>query len=193
MREASIPEQKQALRKAYAETAFRLSDAYKEKANERMTDFLLHSWAYRQASSIFIYISTAFEPDTRTIIENAWHAEKAVYAPKCYGQGRMDAIRITDWNGLAPGKLGILEPKDPLRFQMADSVDLCVVPCVAVTRSGLRLGHGAGYYDRWLKGHPSSRTICLCFERLIAQSVPGDPWDVPMDHVLTEDGFFPPL
>ncbi|MBR4333606.1 MAG: 5-formyltetrahydrofolate cyclo-ligase, partial [Clostridia bacterium] len=158
-----------------------------------MTDFLLRSSVYRQASSIFIYISMASEPDTRAIIENAWNAEKAVYVPKCYGQGRMDAIRITDWNGLAPGKLGILEPKDPFRFQMADSVDLCVVPCVAVTRSGLRLGHGAGYYDRWLKGQPSTRAICLCFERMIAQSVPGEPWDVPVDHVLTEEGFFPPL
>lgn len=193
MPQTSVQEQKQALRKAYAETASRLSTAYKEKANERMTDFLLRSSVYRQASSIFIYISTAFEPDTRTIIENAWHAEKAVYAPKCYGQGRMDAVQVTDWEGLAPGKLGILEPKDSLRFQIADAVHLCVVPCVAVTRNGLRLGHGAGYYDRWLKGHPSSRTICLCFECLIAQSVPGDPWDVPMDHVLTENGFFPPL
>ena len=193
MPQTSVPEQKQALRKAYAETAFRLSDVYKEKANGRMTDFLLHSSVYRQASSIFIYISTAFEPDTRTIIENAWHAEKAVYAPKYYGQGRMDAIRITDWNGLAPGKLGILEPRDPLHFQTADSVDLCVVPCVAVTRSGLRLGHGAGYYDRWLKWHPSKLTLCLCFERMIAPSVPDDPWDVPINHVLTEDGFLPPL
>lgn len=193
MPEASIPEQKQALRKAYAEMATRLSAAYKEKANKCMTDFLLHSSVYRQASSIFIYISTASEPDTRAIIENAWKAEKAVYVPKCYGQGRMEAVRVTDWNGLAPGKLGILEPKDPWHFQTADSVDLCVVPCVSVTRSGARLGHGAGYYDRWLKAHAPKLTICLCFERLIAQSVPRDPWDVPIDHVLTEDGFLPPL
>ena len=68
-----------------------------------------------------------------------------------------------------------------------DGIDLALVPCMSVTRDGRRLGHGQGYYDRFLAGRPC-RTLCLCYEALLCEDVPTDENDVRMDAVVTERG-----
>ena len=104
----------------------------------------------------------------------------------------MDAVRIDAWDALKPDRLGILEPAEARGARIAQKVDLCVVPCVCAGRDGKRLGHGGGYYDRWLKAH-AAPSVCLCFDRMIRENIPLDIWDIPMNHVLTENGFFPAL
>ena len=65
--------------------------------------------------------------------------------------------------------------------------DLILVPCVAAAMDGRRLGHGAGYYDRFLAGR-GAKTFCLCFGRLLREDLPAGPEDIRMDAVVTEDG-----
>ena len=63
---------------------------------------------------------------------------------------------VHDFAQLRPAAFGLREP-DPDRTTVADmgSLDLVVVPGVAFTRGGDRLGRGAGYYDRFLAALPS--------------------------------------
>ena len=182
-----MQEEKKSFRKRWALKSADLSMRCKEEAGKKMASHLFASAVYQNALSLFIYISTDLEPDTHSIIEHAWKAGKSVYVPKCLGYGQMEAVKIADWSSLAPGRMGILEPKETMPSANKQDFDLCLVPCVTVTRCGHRLGHGAGYYDRWLKNHGGTR-ICLCFESLIADCVPQDPWDVQMDGILTETG-----
>ena len=163
-------------------------DALKE-ASARIADRVLSSPLYRQAASLFIYVSTDREPDTRALIEDAWHAGKKVYVPKCYGQGRMDAVRVFSWNDLTSGAYGIQEPMNASIEIPFPTIDLAIVPCVRATTDGRRLGHGAGYYDRFLRAHPMP-CLCLCFHALLLDDLPTEPLDVPMDAVITEKGFF---
>ena len=65
--------------------------------------------------------------------------------------------------------------------------DLILVPCVAAAPNGVRLGHGAGYYDRFLAEHPA-QTVCLCFRRLLRADLPADVTDILTDMVLTDEG-----
>lgn len=189
MQENDLILEKKRLRREAAELVSNLSPNILKEASARITDRVLSSPLYRQAASIFVYVSTEKEPDTRALIEDAWKTGKKVYVPKCYGQGRMDAVRVFGWDDLAPGAYGIPEPiSAPTEFPFP-SIDLAVVPCVRATTDGRRLGHGAGYYDRFLQAHPMP-CLCLCFYALLLDDLPAGPLDVPMDAVVTEEGWF---
>lgn len=140
---------------------------------------------YRDAHRIFLYLSMPTEPDTRPLLRRALEDGKAVYVPKCVGDGEMLAVRIHSFNALAPGAYGILEPTDCSETIEADALDLIVVPCVAASKDGRRLGHGKGYYDRFLK-NGADKTVCLCFAAALSDDIPTEPTDVVMHRVLTD-------
>lgn len=70
-----------------------------------------------------------------------------------------------------------------------DSLDVVIVPGVAFTTGGERLGQGGGWYDRFLERlPPTSLTIGVGFEVQICDELPVEPHDVRLDVVVTEDG-----
>ena len=56
---------------------------------------------------------------------------------------------------------------------------------MAATPNGIRLGHGAGYYDRFLAEHPG-KTVCLCFRKLLRSDLPAEDTDISMDLVISD-------
>ncbi len=70
--------------------------------------------------------------------------------------------------------------------QLPRRVDLVVVPGVAFDVTGTRLGQGGGWYDRYLAATPTSRRIGVCFEVQIAEWLPRDAHDVPVEAIITE-------
>ncbi|MBC7505969.1 MAG: 5-formyltetrahydrofolate cyclo-ligase [Sandarakinorhabdus sp.] len=98
------------------------------------------------------------------------------------------ALTFHDGTGpaLIPGFAGIREPRaDAPRV----TPDLLLVPLVAITPAGVRLGQGKGYYDRFLAAHPV-RTIALAWDVQIAGTLPTDPWDIAMDYIATPTRLF---
>ena len=73
----------------------------------------------------------------------------------------------------------------PLEPDTGPEPDLILVPCVAAARDGRRLGHGAGYYDRYLEGR-GAETVCLCFRSCLRDDLPACGHDVRMDRVITD-------
>ena len=96
----------------------------------------------------------------------------------------MVAQRIEGMHELRPGRFGILEP--PEGSPEASAFDWIVVPGVAFTEEGGRVGRGGGYYDRFLAS-ASGRRLALAFSLQRVVDVAFDPWDVPMDEILWED------
>ena len=96
--------------------------------------------------------------------------------------------RVTSLEQLSPGAYGIREP-DAARCAAVDfaQVDATLVPGLAWDRHGIRLGRGAGYYDRMF-GSPGWRGFrCGIFFALQEmEEIPADPWDQPLDAVVTE-------
>ena len=177
--------EKKRLRRGWKDRAAKLTDAYRREADRAMREKLLQSELWRSASGVFVYVSVQNEPDTRALIEDALGAGKRVYVPLCCAGHVMKAVRIRSLDELRPGVLGIPEPPaDSETAEMGD-LDLAVVPCVTATRGGQRLGHGAGYYDRFLQSNPCP-TLCLCYEAMLSETVPADRYDAPMDYVLSE-------
>ena len=194
----SLRREKAALRAFIREREAALDPAVLAESSRLIADSVLSSSLWRRAESVFCYVSVGREPDTRAILRRALMEGKRLYVPKCLpGPERiMLAVRITTTEDLVPGTLGIPEPLfDPERLPetaSASALDLMLIPCVTADRKGNRLGHGAGYYDRFLASlagcaRPSRDsfpvTVCLCHAALLSERVPVDPRDVGMDFV----------
>lgn len=136
----------------------------------------------REAGTILSYRAMPDEADPAAL-ERALGA-RFVY-PRCLGGGRMEArLPNGPWK---PGPFGIEEP-DPACSELVrpEEIDAVLVPCVAFDASGGRLGHGAGYYDRYLSLCPQAARICLAFEAQRLERVVTEKHDQPMDRIVTE-------
>ena len=163
---------KQELRKKFLERQKNLSDSYVKEASEKIQAKILSSDVFKNAEKIFIYISTSKEPSTWEIIKNALNDGKKVYVPKCRNKN-MFAVRIYDFENLIQGKLGILEPENFSEILPCEDFDLIIVPCLSASVDGKRLGHGAGYYDKFLsKSRENQNIICLCFHEMLSSEIP---------------------
>ena len=182
-------EQKKALRRKLRERAGTLDAAERLRADGAIRDAIQGSEAWQSAGAVFAYVSMWAEPDTRMLIEAALREGKTVFVPRCYPGRVMKAVRIDSLDALRPGTLGIPEPVDDSVCAAPGELALALVPCVSASRDGRRLGHGAGYYDRFLAEH-RCRTMCLCYESLLCDAIPVDAHDVPMDAVVTEKAVY---
>ena len=83
--------------------------------------------------------------------------------------------------------LNILEPENPIKIK---DVDVFLVPGVAFTASGKRLGRGGGYYDKLLSKYPDTLKIGITFNERILQDLPTESHDISMDYVFTNDKYY---
>ena len=154
------------------------------EASRIITQKVLALAAFREARVIMSYVSLEREPDTREIIRAAAAEGKQVLIPRCVDRERMEAVAFQGFEQMHPGRMGIPEPEPGIPAEEVRP-ELILIPCMAATRDGKRLGHGAGYYDRFLAGQPGKR-VCLCFRKLMAADLPTGEHDERMDLVITE-------
>jgi 5-formyltetrahydrofolate cyclo-ligase len=91
---------------------------------------------------------------------------------------------------LVPARFGLQEPAGPqLGPAAVTQADVVLVPALAVDRTGVRLGRGAGFYDRSLPLCASgTRLVAVVRDSEILESLPAEPHDVSMTHALTPGG-----
>lgn len=146
---------------------------------------------WQAARCIAGYWPQGSEVDPRPAYAEALRRGAIVALPRVLGRGVMEFV---DWHGrteeLRPGRYGILEPSASGRRPGTD-FDLMLLPLVACDRHGTRLGSGAGYYDRYLAGLTRRPFLLgLAFEVQVVAALPAEPWDVRLDALLTERGWF---
>jgi len=180
-----ISELKKQLRKEYRARGAALTEDYRRGADKSIRERVMNAESWQRARGVFLYVSMWAEPDTRALITAALSAGKRVYVPLCCTARVMKAVRIESLTELRPGMHGIPEPPAENETAAPGDFSLALVPCVTATAAGVRLGHGAGYYDRFLRLH-GCETFCLCYGKLLADSLPEDAWDVRMDRVIME-------
>jgi 5-formyltetrahydrofolate cyclo-ligase len=161
-----------------------------EKSNE-IAKKLIKFDKYQQSEKIMLYISTKSEVQTMGIINYSLNANKNTFIP-FINKEKHDIIPslMKDYQTeIAPGSLGIYQPKKEfIRPFPAKILDLVIVPGIAFTEQGHRLGRGGGYYDRFLKKlSKSSSIIALAFEIQIINEIPLEKNDVPVDCIITEE------
>ncbi len=141
---------------------------------------------WQQAQHVALYSALPDEPNLRTLIDEI-STTKQVYLPRVLDGETMDFFAFAGWQELEQsGSFGIYEPRleadgvvDPA------TLDLLVIPALAYDQAGYRLGRGKGYYDRYLSRCPRASRIGVTFALRSIACLPHDPWDLPVEAVLT--------
>lgn len=182
-------EEKQQLRAVMRARERQLPDRYRRESDQAIAAHLTAMPEYQAAGTIFCFVGTPHEIDTRPILENALAAGKRLCVPLCTGPGMMELRQITTLSQLSPGAYGIPEPPEDAPTVSVDETDFAILPCLTCNHLGHRLGQGQGYYDRFL-AHYRSGAVLLCREKLIREEIPLEPHDYPIPWVLTERGLY---
>ena len=180
---------KAALRKQMLRIRAELSGPYCQEADRAILEKLMKLTVYRQADTLFLYVSMEDEVDTRKLLEHAFFQGKTVAVPRCLEKGVMGAYLIRNTEELRPGKYGIPEPQEGCRKINPKEIALAIIPCLACSEQGVRLGYGGGYYDRYLPQTDACK-IVLCRERMLCDHIPSEPHDCPVDFIITEKRIF---
>lgn len=181
-----IPLDNAARRKQALQARRALSEEQRWRFSKRICD-LVYPFI-KDAQRIALYMASEDEVDLSFLFYPLLR-EKELYIPVCKERGEMDMCRFTKDSVFQANKYGILEPQQQ---QIIDPMDLDVilVPLVAFDEKGNRLGHGMGYYDRYLK-KTDAHTIAVAFACQRSQDLIDDhPQDVAMERIVTEERIY---
>ncbi len=140
---------------------------------------------YLTSRRVFVYLSVGWEVNTWPVVDDLISRGRHVYAPVVQKNPRALLPRLyTSRSNLTPAAFGILEPPADAPGLDPQQLDLVIVPGLAFSPSGYRIGYGGGFYDRFL-AVSRARTVGLCYSSFL-RTVPVDPWDKPVDFIATE-------
>ena len=182
--ELETADRKREIRRELLKKRRSLSSAERGILSTSLCSTLASMLEYRQAESILFFYPVKGEPDITPLLSRAVEEGRALL-PKVNGES-LTVHRVLSLKSLVPGAYGIPEPEreEEVRPSM---IDLLLVPGVGFDREGFRLGWGKGYYDRLLK-RAGGVKVGVAFSFQVFERLPRDPWDVPVDAVVTEKG-----
>lgn len=139
--------------------------------------------AFQVAKCVAVFCALPDEPPTTQILQQ-WSQSKRIVVPRVEG----DIMRFFDYDPQTQqsGAFGIEEPTGNARLCPPAEIDLIVVPGVAFTIDGKRLGRGRGYYDKYLaqpEFHASH--IGVCYHHQLIDDLPTEPHDIFMEMVVS--------
>ncbi|KAK4699946.1 5-formyltetrahydrofolate cyclo-ligase, partial [Phenoliferia sp. Uapishka_3] len=202
---------KKALRKEFTKRLRSVPASVIAEESRAVTQHLLASSAYQRATNLCTYLSTSTsEIQTDELIRESIKGGKRVFVPFCPAAEPtvMRMLRLESlaaFEGLKPNRWGIRE-HDPQEVEICQDseasggLDLILVPGLLFDGQGQRLGHGRGYYDRFIKAtldyptrfsKPPPSTVALALTEQIlpeGQSVPLEEWDEAPDLILSPTG-----
>ena len=144
----------------------------------------------RLAATVAAYVSVGREPGTGLLLDALVEGGKRVVLPVVLPDLDLDWAVYTGATGLAPARMGLLEPVAPrLGVDAVATADAVVVPGLAASPTGLRLGRGGGCYDRALARVPVGTFTCLvAYDDELGREVPVEPHDRPVTAAVTPRG-----
>lgn len=175
--------EKSSLRRLLLEKRDSISYEFTQISSNKIQENLQKLNSFRNAKTIGAYYSIDSEVSTKNILQDILNDAKDLSLPKVVDDNLIFK-KISSLKDLEQGSFSILEPKE----NCADTSDLDVilVPSIAMTRNGQRLGYGYGYYDRYLSS-TKSKTITLTYSKQIVKKIPETENDVKIDYIVTEE------
>jgi 5-formyltetrahydrofolate cyclo-ligase len=183
---------KSALRRQLKSARNAYSPAARRKAARASLRLALRHGLLLRARRIGVYLPHGGEFDAQFLITQIQLMRRECYAPVLPQRGRvLRFARLARDTRMTRNRFGIAEPVDarPLR---ARQLDLLLLPLVGFDHEGYRLGMGGGFYDATLafmrhrRNWRKPRLVGIAYECQRVESLPHDPWDMPLDAVLTE-------
>lgn len=143
---------------------------------------------YKNAASVFLYISVGSEVETARIVDDCFACGRRVAVPLCNtAEHTMRAMEISDLSQLDGGAYGISEPRrDMVQSGVIHELrmpELVIVPAIAFDLRRQRMGYGGGYYDRYLSEYVGF-SVGLAYSECITKCLPTDKYDRCADAVI---------
>lgn len=156
-----------------------------EEYSEKIYQNLIKTDLYKNANTIFVYVSMDKEINTEKIIRKSLEDGKEIYVPFIEVK-EMKAKRLEKYEDLVEGKFKIKTTRSDITIE---NPDLSLVPGLTFDKSKHRIGYGGGYYDKFLE---KSKTTSLGLFATPFESIeiPTEEYDIPLDYILTEEGLF---
>lgn len=150
---------------------------------------------FQKARTIGAYVAVNGELDPAPVLEAAAAADKTCCLPVLDERHALQFAPADKNTPMQPNRYGIPEPVcEPRALIGAWQLDLIIVPLTVFDRDGNRLGMGAGYYDRALSRTGTGRPVRVGFahEFQRVDSLEPEPWDIPMDLIVTDQHIYTP-
>lgn len=182
------------IRKNYLARREALSPEVRAARDAKICANILSAATYRYADIVLMYYPVKKEVDLLPLFHAAVAAGKQVAFPKCDAQDHsMVFYFVNSEEDFEEGAYGLFEPKTSLPPFIPAEADgknvLCIVPAVVYDKRGYRIGYGGGYYDRFF-GKFKLASIGVAYEDFILKSVPHGRFDISVDVVISERGFY---
>ncbi len=153
---------------------------------------VLESTVWLRARQVMLYVPVSGELNVELLIENALKNRKILALPRfSVEKNAYEICGVENLSHLSPGKFGISEPSPDSKIMATKQLDLAIVPGVAFSGLGSRLGRGGGFFDRLLTSIPAKK-CGVCFEQQVHPDVPMERHDVKMDMIATPNGWLIP-
>lgn len=174
---------KEQIRKEYRDLRNNISSMQVEEWSKTICNYLIDSELFQQAEEIYFYYPLGNEANLLKAAEEALRQGKRIGFPKTEGSN----IRFYQVKNLRDFKEGCFHVMEPVSDRLLTwERPLILTPGLVFDEKKSRMGYGKGYYDRYAAYVPGAVKIGIAYEAQIAESIPTDYHDVPMDYVLTE-------
>ena len=158
--------------------------------SQAITAKLLALPPYRAAGVVCAYASFGSEFDSTAFCSDVVASGKRLLLPRINRAARMLELREVGNldSDLVAGVWGIREPAERCPIVPSSAVEFLLVPGVAFTAAGERLGYGGGFYDRLLSGlNAKTRRVVAAFALQVVDSIPTGPNDQRVHLIVTAD------
>ncbi|MGE5287676.1 MAG: 5-formyltetrahydrofolate cyclo-ligase [Micromonosporaceae bacterium] len=157
----------------------------RSQAARGIRDAVLSLPEAEMAGTIAAYFSVGTEPGTRSLVYALWKRGSYVLLPLFLPDGNLDWASYEGPDSVRyrlDGRFGLAEPTEPPRgVDTISRADLVIVPALAVDKRGIRLGRGAGCYDRALaRVGAAVPTVAVVYDTELLDDLPAEPHDRPV-------------
>ena len=173
---------KQEIRQHIRQQKQQCEDEQLKRLSDTAIEHLRQLPEWHTAATILLYAALPDEVPTRELIAEAISEDKTVLLPVVKGD-ELELRTCEDLDDLRPGAFNIYEPQGK-PFTQYENIELAIVPGIAFTPDGERLGRGRGYYDRLLPHLTVALKVGLCWPFQIVDELPAEPHDQLMDMVI---------
>lgn len=182
---------KKDLRDIYRQKLFNQSQDDRLNCSKLIRENFFQQPEWKQSETIGLVLSKKFEVDTLEIIKQAWLEGKKVAIPKCIPDGRkMEFYIFTSFDQTEVVYYGLQEPiVEETEYVEKHFIDTIVVPGLAFSKNGSRLGFGGGYYDRYLSNYEGN-VLSLVYECQLESNIPMEAHDIVIPKIITENNVF---
>lgn len=182
----SISERKKGLRQKMLAMRRALSANETESRSSSLKENILSLPEYKNAKKIMAFLAMKGESNLDGFIRQALLDGKEVYIPVCLPERQMEAGRLIDMEHFEKGPLGLRNLPAGYEVTSPESLDLVLIPGLAVSQEGIRLGRGAGYYDRYLARVPFEKRVAALWDFQVIPDIPSEPFDQKIAKIVTD-------